>query len=152
MINELMKQVWELKQEKENLEREQEELKNKLSAIEEQITGLNDTILNDMLEAETESFEDNETDLVATLFTKVNTGYLDEKAVLNYLKENNLSQYITVKESINKRALNSGLKADKTLNESLSKDNWIGTSTTKYVVVTTKENTEKMFEHINGGK
>ena len=105
-----------------------------------------------MLKDEIETFADDTTDLVATLFTKTATGYLDEKAVLKYLHDNNLNEYITIKESINKRALNAELKTNNSLNESLSKDNWIGTSTTKYVVVTTKENTEKMFEHIKEGK
>lgn len=152
MMNELMENIYKLKQEKEQLEKQQEELKNKISALEAQIDEYNNTILESMLKDEIETFADDTTDLVATLFTKTTTGYLDEKAVLKYLHDNNLNEYITIKESINKRALNAELKTNNFLNESLSKDNWIGTSTTKYVVVTTKENTEKMFEHIKEGK
>lgn len=72
--------------------------------------------------------------------------------MLNYLKDNNYKNLITVKttESINKNALKKELKTNENLQKAL--DNLTIKSITDYVVVTSKENHEKMLEHIEQNK
>lgn len=85
-------------------------------------------------------------------FHKTTTGYTNENDVIKWLKDNSKSDLIKVKttESLNKNELKKQLKSDTTLQEGLKP--FILNGTTDYVVVTDKDNYEKMLEHINEGK
>lgn len=92
-------------------------------------------------------------DMVATYFSKKEFAWFDDKALLENLKANpDLTKYITTKttQSVNKNELKKAMRADNSLQESLSQ--YVGDKTTTYVVVTTKEKTEKMLEHIESNK
>ena len=91
-------------------------------------------------------------DLVATICFKTGTGYGDEKGLIEYLDSQLDGKYLRVKttKELDKNAFKKGLKEDLTFAESV--DKYITPKVTEYVVVTTKENYEKMLEHMNEGK
>ena len=105
----------------------------------------------DMEEQKEESHESG--DLVATYFSKKEFAWLDDKALLDKLKATpELLKYISTKttQSVNKNELKKAMKDDSSLQESLSQ--YVGDRTSTYVVVTTKEKTERMLEHIEANK
>lgn len=75
------------------------------------------------------------------------TGYEDESAVIEFLKENGYEDFIRVTTAIDKKKLNAELKTNATLKEGIN--SFITTKNTPYVVVTDEENHTKMLEHIN---
>lgn len=143
-----MVDIWSLKQEKEDLEKQKSDIDTRIKELEQAIDEKSTTLLEDMNSSNLDTFEDG--DLVATKFSKDNVGYKDENEVINYLKENGYGKFVKVKESLDKTPLKKELKGNASLNEALN--SMLVTTTTSYVVVTTKENTEKMFAHINENK
>ena len=91
-------------------------------------------------------------EIIATYFSKENIGYTSEKEVLQYLKDNNYTTLISSKttESLNKNALKKALKEDADLSKAL--ENMTVTTLTEWIVVTDKENHDKMLEHIESNK
>ncbi len=109
------------------------------------------SIKADMEEQKEESHESG--DLVATYFSKKEFTWLDDKALLEKLKATpELLKYISTKttQSVNKNELKKAMKNNSSLQESLSQ--YVGDRASTYVVVTTKEKTEKMLEHIEANK
>lgn len=143
-----MVDIWSLKQEKEDLEKQKADIDTRIKELEQAIDEKSTTLLEDMNSSNLDTFEDG--DLVATKFSKDNVGYKDENEVINYLKENGYGKFVKVKESLDKTPLKKELKGNASLNEALN--SMLVTTTTSYVVVTTKENTEKMMAHINENK
>lgn len=94
----------------------------------------------------------NDDNKLVRRFHKTTTGYTNETDVINWLKDNSKLDLIRVKttEELNKKELNKQLKSDTLLQEGLKP--FILNGTTDYVVVTDKDNYEKMLEHINEGK
>ena len=90
--------------------------------------------------------------LVAQRFHRENTGYTDEKKLIEFLKSNCDGKFIKTKvtESLDKNPLKKELKGNPEFKTLLS--DFISEGFTDYVVVTTEDNYEKMFEHINEGK
>jgi len=88
-------------------------------------------------------------DIIAQRFHRTNVGYTDEKELINYLKEKNYSSFIKQKitESLDKNPLKKEIKNNESFKEELK--NFIINEVVDYVVVTTKENYEKILEHIN---
>ena len=138
---------------------EVEAKQKQIEQLEKEIEELNATInddklnlLNHMKEEKQEVFEEG--DLVAQSFAKNEFSYGDEKALLSKLQEMKLTQYVKVVTkttvSIDKNALKKDLKTNNELRESLK--DYVGDRSTEYVVVTTKENHQKMLEHIEEGK
>ena len=150
MQEELIKEIFDLKNQKKELEEKQNYYKEEISKVDTEIQLKEEDLLKAMKDAKETELVVN--DIYATYFSKENVGYTSEKDVLNYLKENNYTTLISSKttESLNKNALKKALKEDVNLSNAL-KDMTI-TSLTEWVVVTDKENHEKMLEHIEEGK
>ena len=143
-LNEKIKKVYELKTKQEEIQAKQEELKQQLNDLAQEQEKLSSEIL---VEMKTNNVSEQDTDnLVAQYFSKNEFSYGDEKLLLSKLKELSLDKFIkTVTKtttSIDKNNLKKELKVDADLKETL-KD---------YVGVTTKENHEKMLEHIDNSK
>ena len=150
MNEELIKEIFELKKQKEDLEQKQEEYKIQINNLNATIDLKEKDLLNAMKAADTKEID--LTDIVATYFSKENVSYTSDAAVLSYLKENNYNDLITTKttESLNKNALKKALKTDLNLSKAL--EDLTVTNLTEWVVVTTKENHDKMLEHIEQNK
>ena len=150
MQEELIKEIFDLKNQKKELEEKQNYYKEEISKVDTEIQLKEEDLLKAMKDAKDTELVVN--DIYATYFSKENVGYTSEKDVLNYLKENNYTTLISSKttESLNKNALKKNKKEDVNLSNAL-KDMTI-TSLTEWVVVTDKENHEKMLEHIEEGK
>lgn len=146
MTEELIKEIFDLKNQKKELEDKQNFYKEEISKVDTEIQLKEEALLNAMKDTKQTELVVN--DIYATYFSKENVGYTSEKDVLNYLKENNYTTLITTKttESLNKNAIKKALKEDAILNEALK--NLTTTTLTEWVVVTDKENHEKMLEHI----
>ncbi len=146
----LIKEIFELKQRKKALETEQESVKQEITTVDSEIDLKQKTLLEKMKESQTKEIDLG--DIVATTFSKENISYTDDKDVLKYLKDNNYTSLITTKttESINKNNLKKELKTNETLKEAL--DSMTVKSITEWVVVTDKENHIKMMEHIEENK
>ena len=145
-MEELIKQIFQLERSKKDKEEEQAKLKEDISNLDTEIQEKKKLLLNAMKEAK--SNEITTDDIVATYFSKENINYTSDKDVLDYLKQNNYNDLITVKttESLNKNALKKALKTDNNLNKAL--EDMTVKSITEWVVVTDSETHQKMLEHI----
>ena len=151
-LNEKIKKVYELKTKQEEIQAKQEELKQQLNDLAQEQEMLSSEIL---VEMKTNNVSEQDTDnLVAQYFSKNEFSYGDEKLLLSKLKELSLDKFIkTVTKtttSIDKNNLKKELKVDADLKETLK--DYVGDRLVEYVVVTTKENHEKMLEHIDNSK
>lgn len=151
-LNEKIKKVYELKTKQEEIQAKQEELKQQLNELAQEQEKLSSEIL---VEMKTNNVSEQDTDnLVAQYFSKNEFSYGDEKLLLSKLKELSLDKFIkTVTKtttSIDKNNLKKELKVDANLKETLK--DYVGDRLVEYVVVTTKENHEKMLEHIDNSK
>ena len=151
-LNEKIKKVYELKTKQEEIQAKQEELKQQLNELAQEQEKLSSEIL---VEMKTNNVSEQDTDnLVAQYFSKNEFSYGDEKLLLSKLKELSLDKFIkTVTKtttSIDKNNLKKELKVDADLKETLK--DYVGDRLVEYVVVTTKENHEKMLEHIDNSK
>ena len=151
-LNEKIKKVYELKTKQEEIQAKQEELKQQLNDLAQEQEMLSSEILAEM---KTNNVSEQDTDnLVAQYFSKNEFSYGDEKLLLSKLKELSLDKFIkTVTKtttSIDKNNLKKELKVDADLKETLK--DYVGDRLVEYVVVTTKENHEKMLEHIDNSK
>lgn len=149
-MNELMTEIYKLQKEKDAIEKTVEEAKAKISVLDQDMEAKKAMLLAAMDSADVKVINDADNDLVAEVFSKETIGYTDEKAVLQYLIDNNYDAYITVKKSINKVPLNKGLKADAELAAKL--ESMTAKNISKYVVVSTTENNKLMHEHISKSK
>lgn len=145
-MNELIKEIAELKEEKSELEKQIAELQEKMKDLDESISVKSDLLLKRMKESHVNEMSFN--GLFATIFSKENIGYTSEAAVMNYLKEHGYERFIRTKvtESLDKLPLKKELKVNNTLAEALN--NFTVKNSSEYVVVTTAENHHKMLEHI----
>lgn len=119
MQEELIKEIFDLKNQKKELEEKQNYYKEEISKVDTEIQLKEEDLLKAMKDAkETELVVD---DIYVTYFSKENVGYTSEKDVLQYLKDNNYTTLISSKttESLNKNALKKALKTDTSLNEAL---------------------------------
>ena len=101
----------------ENYIREFNKIKSELDNLEAQKNDLNDKIKFLMTENSLKEFITTD-GVSAKLGTKETIKYKDEPAMIKWLKENNLSKYIT--EKITTTPLNSELKKSQSLTESLN--------------------------------
>ena len=151
-LNEKIKKVYELKTKQEEIQAKQEELKQQLNELAQEQEKLSSEIL---VEMKTNNVSEQDTDnLVAQYFSKNEFSYGDEKLLLSRLQELSLDKFIkTITKtttSIDKNNLKKELKVNANLKETLK--DYVGDRLVEYVVVTTKENHEKMLEHIDNSK
>lgn len=146
----LIKNIYQAKIKKEELEKKINDLKAEMEQVDNYIEECSNDLLNQMKTSETKMLEVE--NLVAETFSKENIGYTSDKDVLDYLKANGYNQYVKTKvtESLDKTPLKKAIKTDEVLAKGL--DDLTVRTLTEYVVVTTKENHEKMLEHIEGKK
>lgn len=149
-MTELIKIIFNLKEQITAKEAELAQLKADTECLKAQYDELSAQLLSEMKSSE--QIEVDVDDIVAQYFCKNEFSYGDEKALLAYLINNNMNNYITTKttQAINKAALKKDLKANESLKESLNE--FVGDKKTEYVVVTTKENHQRMLEHIEETK
>lgn len=150
MVDELIKDIYKLKTDRQDLENKITYYKAQIEALDTEIDAKQKDLLNAMKDAK--ELEVSVGDIIATYFSKENVGYTSEKDVLNYLKENNYTTLISSKitESLNKNALKKALKENADLSKAL--EEMTVTTLTEWVVVTDKENHDKMLEHIEENK
>ena len=93
-------------------------------------------------------------DLFVTYFSKEEITWLDDAGLLAALMKNGATEFIktvtTTKESVDKKELKKAFNRDTALKESYK--DFYGTKLTEYVTVTTEENHNKMFEHMEEHK
>lgn len=150
MNTELLTEIYKLQKEKDAIEKTIEAAKAKISVLDQDIEAKKAVLLAAMDLASMKVVNDTDNDLVAETFGKETVGYTDEKAVLQYLIDNNYDAYVTVKKSINKVQLNRGLKTNAELASKL--ENMTSKTISRYVVVSTAENNKLMHEHMSKGK
>ena len=146
----LIQEIYNLKTRKELIETQITKLKKTLADIDEQIDEEEKVLLQRLTEENLEEIEyDN---LVGFKQSRKNIGYTSEVDVLNILKSAYDGKYVKTKitESIDKNALKKALKDDAELKVNL--EPFMLDGVTEYIVVTTKENRERMLEHINDSK
>ena len=104
-MEELIKEIYQLKQQKKDLEKEQEDIKSKVNTIDTEIEGKQKLLLEKMKASDKKVVDLG--DIVAETFSKENISYKDDKDVLKYLKDYNYTSLISTKitESINKNNL-----------------------------------------------
>lgn len=146
----LIKNIHSAKEKRDSIEKQINDLKAELDQIDNYIEECSNDLLKQMKSSETKVLEVE--NLVAETFSKEDVGYTSDKDVLEYLKSNGYNQYIRTKvtESLDKNPLKKAIKTDEALAKGL--DNLTIKTLTEYVVVTTKENHQKMLEHIEGKK
>lgn len=146
-MTDLIKEIYQLKGEKEALEKNLESLKKSIADLDASISEKSDEVLAYMLE---NGIKEEEADgIFAIKMHRSNVGYADEKAVLTILKEKFNGQYIRTKttEALDKIPLKKAIKENKELAEALEGQT-INTSA-DYVIVTDAANREKILEHLN---
>lgn len=146
-MTDLIKEIYQLKGEKEALEKNLESLKKSIADLDAAISEKSDEVLAYMLE---NGIKEEEADgIFAIKMHRSNVGYADEKAVVTILKEKFNGQYIRTKttEALDKIPLKKAIKENKELAEALEGQT-INTSA-DYVIVTDAANREKILEHLN---
>ena len=143
----LVQEIYNLKSHKEILESNIANLKQQLADLESRIDAKEAVLLTMLTEANSNEVEFE--NLVGFKQSKKTVGYTSESDVMALLKSQHEGKYIKSKltESLDKNALKKALKSDEKLSTDLAP--FILNGTTDYVVVTTKENRQKMLEHIN---
>ena len=138
----------ELKKKRTELEAEKAKLDAQLKEIQSNM---------DILEADAlETIEDMGVDaytydgMTVSLMCRNSRQYDNVEALISELKAQGLNQLVRVKEELNKVELNKALKDDDELNDLVNR--YSKESQTRYVVITSEENTQKMREHINESK
>lgn len=150
MIEALINCIDTLQKQNEFKEKTINDLKEEVNKTNNDIDDLKQKLILELEEQnKTEFYFD---DLNACIFSKENVGYKDEAEVIKWLNQNCQSNFVKIKttESIDKTALKKELKNNIDLANDLSQ--FLEKTITKYVVVTTKENHQKMLEHIKEGK
>ena len=149
-MNDLIRQIFELQNQADAWEQKEKEAKEQKENILKQISDKKQILLESMKNENIKQISLE--DVFADMFSKENVSYTSEKDVLKYLKDNNYNDLITVKttEALNKNNLKKALKTDNVLAEALQ--SMTIKSLTEWVVITDKENHEKMLEHIEENK
>lgn len=146
----LVQEIYNLKAHREILESNIANLKQQMSDLDSRIEA-KETVLLAML-TESNSTEVEFENLVGFKQSRKTVGYTSEADVISLLKSQYEGKYVKAKitESLDKNALKKALKSDEQLSSDLAPYMLNGTS--EYVVVTTKENRDRMIEHINESK
>jgi len=147
-INELIDLIYAAQQALTAEEKIIEKAKENISSLEESIVN-NKAELLSLIQDDKPIEKD---DKVAIRMHRPNVGYTDESAVIKWLKENFNGKLVKTKitESLEKNPLKKELKTNQKLIEGLKP--FIVNSVTDYVVVTNKDNYQKMLEEIKEGK
>lgn len=150
-MQEIINEIQDLQLKKEELEKQIEALKSQVTELDSNINEKKDELIKVMDDSAISTI-DTDTDLNAMIFSKENVAYKNEAEVISWLKQNCQSDLIRIKttESLDKTAIKKAIKNNPDLAADL--DQFIEKTTTRWVVVTTKENHERMLEHINSGK
>lgn len=150
-MEEMLKKIVALQEEKEKVDQEIESAKAKSSELENEINELKAQVFEKVKETEefkSEGKVDKELaeGIFVTTFAKSSIGYDDEAAVIKYLSDSGRNELLTVKTTLNKKEINKAVKTDSKLKEAL--DSMTTTSTTEWCVVTKADNHQRMLEHI----
>ncbi len=149
-LNSKIQEAYAIKSGMEEIDKDMEKLKNNKAELQKRLDNLNAEILAEMIKNGNKEVE-TEDHIFANHYSRTEFTYGDEKALLKYLQEYGLDEYINCKTtttiSINKNALKKDLKIKQDLKESLK--DFVGDKTTDYVVVANAETHQKMLEHIN---
>lgn len=148
-LKEKVSQAKQLDDEIETLKKQKEELEAKIKTVSEERDNLYLDLLEEAKKAkiEDQGFDNN---LFLTYFSKLDVTWLDDEGLLKKLQENNALEFIktVVKTtvSVDKKALKAAFKTNKHLREDYKP--FYGYKKIEYVTVTTKQNHDKMIEHI----
>lgn len=154
-MEELVRKIIALKEEKEVADKALEEAKTHATNLDTEIDALQKELfaqIKETKEFKTEGKLDKEVvpGIFVTTFAKATTGYTDEAAVIKFLTDAKLTNLLTVKTTLNKKEINKALKTDAQLKDQL--DSMTSTSVTEWCTVTKAENHQRMLEHIEEGK
>ena len=143
----LIQEIYNLKSHREILEANLSTLKQQLADIDSRIEAKEVVLLSMLNEAKADEVEFE--NIVGFKQARKTVGYTSEADVISLLKSQYEGKYVKAKitESLDKNALKKALKSDEQLSSDLAPYMLNGTS--EYVVVTTKENRDRMIEHIN---
>lgn len=140
---EKINKVFELESFADSKEAEKKAIDAEIKAARNEADEIKTELLKEFLENNVN--EKDVGDVVASIGVTSTTGYDDEEAVKKYLSDNGFNDFLKVEVSIKKKELNKELKDNAALKEAINP--FISTKQTKYLVVTDRENHEKMLEH-----
>jgi len=140
---EKINKVFELEYFADFREGEKKAIEEEIKAARNEANGIKAELLKEFLENNINEKEVG--DVIASIGVTSTTGYDDEEAVKKYLSDNGFNDFLKVEVSIKKKELNKELKDNAALKEAINP--FISTKQTKYLVVTDRENHEKMLEH-----
>lgn len=140
---EKINKVFELESFADFREGEKKAIEEEIKAARNEANGIKAELLKEFLENNINEKEVG--DVIASIGVTSTTGYDDEEAVKKYLSDNGFNDFLKVEVSIKKKELNKELKDNAALKEAINP--FISTKQTKYLVVTDRENHEKMLEH-----
>ena len=150
-LTSLIKAAYAIKEGIACVESDMQKLKESKTRLETRLEEINSQLLKGMIESNQREIETDD-HIFATHYIRNEFTYGDEKALLRYLQEYGLDDYISTKTTttvtINKNALKKDLKIKQDLKESLK--DYVGDKTTEYVVVADAETHQKMLEHMEG--
>ena len=147
--DELINTITTLQKTKEEKENQLAELKKELEALSVNIDTYKDELLANMKDDNTQEYSAN--GFTAGIMTRKDASYKDEKAILEWLKENNQEKFVKTKvtESIDKVALKKEFKINESFQTNLK--DYMEPKVTEYVVVTTSEKFNEMMTHVKTG-
>lgn len=147
-INELIDLIYNLQQDKEKQEAIINQAKETSCKLDNEISNYK----TELLSLITSDDAINNDGKVAVRMHRPNTSYKDERAIISWLRQNLNGKFIKskVNESLDKVPFKKELKTNTELAEGVK--DYIGSSVTDYVVVTSEENYKKMLEHMETGE
>ena len=147
-MQELVKEIYNLKNHRDIITKNIDKYKQQLVQIEADIDEKEKQLLQKLRDSNLSEVEAD--DLVGFTQTRSSINYVSESDILDVLKTKFNSDYIKVKvtESIDKNSLKKALKINQELSAELSQ--FITHTSSESVIVTTKDNRQRMLEHING--
>ena len=148
--NVLIRDIYQLKAQKEVLTNEINQKRNILAELEADIEKKSAELLSNLKQENSSYVETDE--LVAAKFSKSSVEYSNDYEAICTLKSNGYENLIKTKtvDSLDKTAIKKAIKADSNLKELIEK--LTTEKVTEYVVVTSIDNYQKMLGHIDNAK
>ena len=130
------------------LKAKRDELNQKIAEYDNSVNPFKTLILEMMKESKVNKVETG--NVVAQIMNRESFSWDNEEAIVNYLKDNKLKEYLTVKFSFNKKELKKGIESDKNLKEALAP--YFSEKGSEYLVITDKESFDRMLSHMEENK
>lgn len=149
-IDEKIKRIKLLKEIQDGLSEEKRSIDEKLKSAAQEYEVLAHELLDEMKSNGIDTVNTEDGSLVAMVSKNTSIGYQNDDALIGYLSENGLSEFLKTTVAIKKRELSAEIKKNDALREALAE--YTSPKVTEYVVVTSPEKHARMLEHISDSK